>query len=216
MSSDFYVIDMKKWLLELFVTLKTPMDGKIYSVPLYLAFSRKRMLQGADVIPMPLQSNGTALIDWLCLFELEWVIPVALPNASAHTNFSLAQKTGLSTTALDSIIVNQYHMLFPVCLPTHCPHQHHHAQCHTHSPSLPGVPFFLLLVYELGQLRFTATSKGASSASRSGTQASWLVTPRKFCEWTIIKGCSKHKLVWPNVPDWPFRHIIQGNSCTTN
>lgn len=62
--------------------------------------------------PHTLWSNGSSLIDLSCLFKLQWDLPVPLSNASLHTNFSLAGKHFLSATALDSIIVNQEHMVF--------------------------------------------------------------------------------------------------------
>ena len=108
--------------------------------------------------PHTLWSNGSSLIDLSCLFKLQWDLPVLLSNASLHTNFSLAGKHFLSATALDSIIVNQEHMVFLAPLPLPCPPL---------PPPLPPYPvphthslraLFSRLVYKLEQLRFTATS----------------------------------------------------------
>ena len=77
-------------------------------------------------------SNGSSLIDLSCLFKLQQDLAVPPSNASVHTHFGLARKRLLTATALDSIIVNQEHMVLPLSCPPPPPP---YPVPHTHSPS---------------------------------------------------------------------------------
>lgn len=114
---------------------------------------------------------------------MQWERHVLLSNASVHTNFSKTGTHFLSATALNSIIVNQEHMVFLAWpappLPTTL---HRCIQCHTHYS-----PLFSRLVYKLEQLRVAATSCRA-------------VPPQSLSEWGFLMNW-RHKLVQPNFSD---------------
>lgn len=106
---------------------------------------RNSTVENVRAFPRTLWSNGSSLIDLSCLFKLQWNLRVPLSNASLHANFSPAGNHFLSATALDSIIVNQEHMVFL-------------AQLRLTTSATRTPPFFSRLVYKLEQLNFTATS----------------------------------------------------------
>ena len=128
-------------------------------------------------------------------------ISLSLCQMPRHTQISCCGwKNTLSATALDSIIVNQYHMEFPACLLTISPPPPPYPVPHTLSPSLPRM-LFPLLVYKWEQLRFTATSNLARPGN--GSRACYTMNASEGS----IMDCGP-KLAWTNVSDWAFQHII--------
>lgn len=156
-------------------------------------------VENGGAFPHTRWSNGSSLIDLSCLFKFHRDLNVPLSNASAHADFPLAGKCLLSATALDSIIVNQEHMVFLIGLPLFCPP----LPLYPHSPSRFLSPSLQIRAAEV-YCHFIQ-----AGAAMGGPGPGWL-----HCEWGIMSW--RRELVQPNFSDRAFQHIIERNSCTTN